>query len=139
MAADHFSRNQMIRKAVLQRPQAIPDATVRLWQCLASELIAIIGDGGFQSLYARSVYLNIASFSWLTPVHPAQGSDARFAGLQKDLEGQEVSQAGEASITLLITFIDILAVLIGDLLTASILHAAWGDDATDIAVKELQK
>lgn len=123
----------------MQRPEAVPDVTISLWENLASELIAIIGDGGFQSLYARSIHLTRATFPWLTPVHPAQGSNSQLAGLKKDLEGQDVAQAGEASITLLITFINILAVLIGELLTASILHAAWDDSALDTAVEEFRK
>lgn len=123
----------------MQRPEAIPDVSVSLWERLASELISIIGEGGFQSLYARSIHLTSAMYPWLTPVHPKPGTDARFAGLKKDLEGKDAVLAGEANITLLITFIDILTMLIGELLTASILRAAWGDDALDTAVKELQK
>ena len=122
----------------MQRPEAMLDVTVSLWQSLAFELVAIIGEGGFQSLYARSIHLSNATFPWLTSAHPVQEIDSRFAGLKQNLEAEELAQAGEASITLLITFVDILAVLIGERLTASILLKAWGDDASNIAAKELQ-
>src|SRR5690606_35621159 len=100
MATEHSPRNQVIRKAVMQRPEAMLDVTINLWQSLAFELIAIIGEGGFQSLYARSIHLSNATFPWLTCAHPAQGTDSRFAGLKKNLEAQDLAQAGEASITL---------------------------------------
>lgn len=124
----------------MQRPEAMLDVTISLWERLASELISIIGEGGFQSLYSRSVHITRVTFPWIVPSHPWQRTDSRFEDLKISFERQdftEVSEASEASITLLITFIDILALLIGELLTTSILGSAWGDDAL-IAGKELQ-
>lgn len=112
------------------------DSTISLWERLASELISIIGEGGFQSLYARSVHLARAAFPWIVPTHSGADADPRFADLRMSLEGRDFTEAGEASIALLITFIDILALLIGEHLTTSILRSAWGDDALDIAGKE---
>jgi hypothetical protein len=128
----------MIRRAVTRRPEAILDVTVNLWERLASELISIIGEGGFQSLYSRSMHLTSATFPWLVLSHPWQRADSRFADLKISLEGRDFPEASEASITLLITFIDILALLIGEHLTTSMLRSAWGDDASDIAEKELR-
>ncbi|MDB5762081.1 MAG: hypothetical protein JWQ21_1076 [Herminiimonas sp.] len=128
----------MIRRAVTRRPEAILDVTVNLWERLASELISIIGEGGFQSLYSRSMHLTSATFPWLVLSHPWQRADSRFADLKISLEGRDFPEASEASITLLITFIDILALLIGEHLTTSMLRLAWGDDALDIAEKELR-
>lgn len=42
------------------------------------------------------------------------------------LEGQAPAQASEANSLLMITFTDILASLIGEQLTTSILRLAWG-------------
>lgn len=121
----------------MQRPEAIVDVSIYLWERLAYELVSIIGEGGFQSLYKRSLHLASATFPWMDPNSslPQNGSD--FTGLKKCLAGQDATNAGEASIALLITFIDILALLIGELLTSSILRLAWGDDALDTVVKEL--
>lgn len=129
----------MIQRAILRRPDAVLEVSVALWERLAIELVAIIGEGGFQSLYSRSVHLTSAAFPWMVCSHPWQRTDARFADLKIGFEGRDSAQACEASIALMTTFIDILAVLIGELLTTSILRSAWGDDALDIAAKELRK
>ncbi len=126
----------MITGAVLRRPDAVVDVTIHLWERLATELIMIVGDGGFQSLYSRSLHLTGAAFPWMATAHPQQAADARFAGLRSSLEGQDAKKAGEASIALLATFIGILSALIGELLTTSILRAAWGDDVMNTAAKE---
>ena len=130
-------RHQMIKGAVMQRPEAIADVSIYLWEQLAHELISIIGEGGFQSLFKRSLHLTSATFPWMKISTPLSQNGARFAGLKNCLEGQNSAEAGEASTALLITFIDILALLIGELLTSSILRLAWGDDALDTVVKEL--
>lgn len=122
----------------MQRPEAGLDVVIHLWERLASELISIIGEGGFQSLYSRSVHLTNVTFPWLMLSHPSQQADSRFAGLKISLEGRDFTEASEASIALLTTFIDILALLIGEPLTTSILRSAWGDGAFDIAGKELR-
>jgi hypothetical protein len=126
----------MIRKAVMQRPEAFIDVTIHLWERLASELSTIIGDGGFHSLYMRSVYVNSVQFPWLTQTHQQQQTDSRFNDLIINLEAHDVNEASEASIALLTTFIDILTTLIGDPLIIGLLQSAWGDDALDIAIKE---
>lgn len=151
----NLQRQQIVRNAVLQRPDAIVATSLYLWQRLSQELILIIGEGGFQSMYFRSLHLAAVRFPWL-PLPPAgplmrksaapvalsvpssAGSAAlsRFAVLVASLEAQALEQAAEASIALLCTFIDILAMLIGEHLTTSILHAAWGNAA--LAEKESQ-
>lgn len=123
----------------MRRPEAVPDMSVQLWEQLAKELILLIGEGGFQSLYERSVHLAKGAFPWLVASGPSQPGDPRFTSLKISLAGRDRTEASEASIALLITFIDILASLIGELLTTSILRSAWGDDASDSAVKEIQK
>lgn len=128
----------MIKRAVMQRPEAMLDVSIDLWERLAAKLILIIGEGGFQSLYSRSVHVTGAAFPWLAPSHPRHQTDSRFTGLKISLGGRDIQEAREASIALLNTFIDILALLIGELLTTSILHAAWGDEALDMAAKELR-
>ena len=122
-------RHDIVDKAVMQRPDALVDVTILLWERLAVELISIIGEEGFQSLYARSGHLIIVTYPWLLLDHGSQSSDSRFAGLQ-------MSAASKA---LLITFVDILALLIGDLLTASILRSAWINETFNKVVKGIQK
>ena len=119
--------HQIVEIAVMQRPEAVTEVTIQLWECLAVDLMSIIGEEGFQSLYVRSGHLNSVSFPWLLLDQASLSSRSRFAGLQMSLENRELSEVSAASKTLLITFVDTLALLIGDLLTTSILRAAWAD------------
>lgn len=127
----------MIRTAVMQRPDAVVDVSILLWERLARELVSIIGNRGFQSLYKRSIGLTVAAFPWLEPCTLTPPNVSGFAELKQCLAAQDSSNAGEANTALLITFINILALLIGELLTSSILRSAWGDDALNTVVKEL--
>jgi hypothetical protein len=138
MTSSNPQRNQMIRRAVLQRPDEVVDTSIRLWEQLAEELVSIIGEGGFQSLYARSIHLTNAAFPWLAPEQVSPASNARFASLKISLAGRNVAEASEASIALFTTYIDILALLIGGTLTTGILRSAWGDDSMDSAEKGKQ-
>lgn len=128
MATDKAQRHQMVRRLVMQRPEALIEVTLHLWERLASELSIIIGEGGFQSLYARSLHVISVQFPWITETH-LQQTDSRFTDLIINLEAHEMKEASEASIALLTTFIDILTTLIGELLTTGLLQSAWGDDA----------
>ena len=104
------------------------DVAIRLWEQLATQIIIIIGEDGFNSLYARSLFLSQAIFPWLAVSQLAPQTKHRFAGLKTSLEGQTPAQASEATSLLLIIFTDILASLIGDQLTTLILGVAWDID-----------
>lgn len=121
----------------MQRPEAVVDVSILLWEQLSRELSSIIGARGFQSLYKRSLSLTVATFPWLEPDALSSPNVSDFADLKLRLAAQNSTHAGEANSALLITFINILAVLIGELLTSSILRLAWGDDALDTVIKEL--
>lgn len=122
----------------MQRPDAILEVTISLWKRLAFELVSIIGEGGFQSLYSRSTHLTSLTYPWVALSQVIRPTDTGFSDLQIFFKGQDSTQASDASIALLVTFIDILIDLIGEHLTTSILRSAWGSDAVDIAVKELR-
>ena len=110
-------------------PQTAENAAIVLWVQMATQIISIIGVGGFNSLYARSLFLNQSSFPGLAAnVSPLQ-NDQRFAELKKHFEGQSSAKIVETNTRLLCTFTDILATLIGEALTSSILRSAWSDEA----------
>lgn len=115
-------RHEMINGIMAQHTEV--DAAIDLWEQMATQLIAIVGEDGFNSLFARSVFLTQSTFPWLAA--PASRADHRFADLKTSLEGQTPAQAVKASRSLLITFTDILASLIGEQLTNNILSMAWG-------------
>ena len=139
MATTNVERNEMIRRAVMQRPDDFIKVTVHLWERLAAELISLVGENGFQSLYVRSVHLTRATYPWIVEGNPAHLSEKRFTGLQNSLTGYEFEVASAANILVLTTLVDIIALLIGDILMTRILCTAWTNDANDIAGKELQE
>ena len=139
MATTDEHRHQAIRNAVLLRPEAVVDQTIALWEQLASELISIIGEHGFQSLYSRSVHMAAAASPWIMLCQSTQSTDPEFTGLRNCLEARDFTEVSEASVVLLNTFIDILILLIGEPLTSRILRSAWGDDVMDLAGKEVQE
>jgi hypothetical protein len=131
-------RHQLIERLMAQRPEKVADAAINLWEQMAAQIISIVGEDGFNSLYARSVFLAQPTFPWLTASPLSPQADQRFAELKKGLEGQAPSQAHEANSLLLLTFTDILAALIGEPLTTRILCSAWGNDASTSTSKEFK-
>lgn len=119
-------RHQLIKSLMAQRSEKIADAAIDLWEKMATQVISIVGEGGFNLLYARSVFLAQPTFPWLAALSLPSQADHRFAELKTGLEGQTPKQAGEASILLLISFTDIMSAIIGEELTISILRLAWG-------------
>ncbi len=112
--------------------QRIDDAMARsdalegvLWQKLAGQLIAIIGEGGFSSLYLRSLYLARATFHFLPCGNACDNSDAMLAQLTLCLQARDALEARAACRLLLLNFITILASLIGSSLMTGIIDAAW--------------
>jgi hypothetical protein len=121
-----------------QPPGKVADGAVRLWEKMATQIITIVGEDGFNSLYARSLFLSQAKFPWLSTGSLTPNAVHRFEGLKTSIEGQAPAQASEANILLLITFIDILALLIGVQLTSHILQLAWGIDTSNSTGKEFK-
>jgi hypothetical protein len=116
----------MIEQAVRHRPEAPGAASVLLWAGLATELSLIIGARGFESLFSRSLILAGAKFPWLLQ-RPQQAAGDPFELLASSLHARDPAEAQAASAALLNIFTDTLILLIGELLTNSILHKAWGD------------
>ena len=135
MAINEQLRHQMIERAVRSLPQAHADAGVMLWEGLTAELTLIIGERGFASLYSRSLHRAGAQFAWLAP-HPPQATADALRLLGASLAMRAPAEAQAANGALLNVFIDTLIILIGELLTNSILRAAWGDDVVNDAGTE---
>ena len=135
METNGLLRQQIIKSLMAQHPEKVVDAAINLWEQMTTQIISIVGEGGFNSLYVRSLFLTQSTFPWPPP--PPQ-ADHRFTQLKASLEGQTPALASEANYLLLITFTDILATLIGEELTTSILRSAWGNDASGRADKEFE-
>ncbi len=129
MEPSNLHRHQIIEGLILQYTDNVVDVAITQWEQSATQVISIIGEGGFSALYLRSLHLAQATFSWLPAHSLSPQTDARFALLKTSLEEQTPELASAANSLLLITFTDILASLIGEDLTIRILHSAWSNDA----------
>ena len=140
----HMETRELLRQQLVKRLMAQPSeeevavTAIDLWEQMATQIISIIGEGGFDSLYMRSVCLTQSTYPWLAAVLPQSKTDQRFKDLQISFEGQTPEQANAANSLLLITFTDILATLIGEQLTIRLLRSAWGEDPSEKPGKELQ-
>jgi hypothetical protein len=137
MQTNDLLRHQIIRRLIPQETEKVADAAINLWEQMAAKIISIVGESGFNSLYERNVFLTQSTFPWLGAASLLPQTDHRFTKLRLSLEGQTPAQARAANSLLLITFTDILALLIGEELTSSILRSAWGNNASDKAGMEL--
>ena len=136
MQTSELFRHRTIESLLAQHSENVPDAAVDLWEKMSTQIISIVGEGGFTSLYARSLHLTQSAFPWLADSSLSPPADQRFKKLKISFEGQTPAQATEANRRLLTTFTDILASLVGEQLTTRILRSAWGVDAQDRTSKE---
>jgi hypothetical protein len=112
--------SQLLRQQIVKHRMAQPsekevaDTAIDLWEQIATQIISIIGEGGFDSLYVRSVCLTQSTYPWLAAFLPQSKIDLRFTDLKISFEGRTPEQASAMNSLLLITFTDILASLIGE-------------------------
>ncbi|MDR3670922.1 MAG: hypothetical protein P4L36_08760 [Holophaga sp.] len=122
-------RHQAIRSALTQRlgPGTGAQAALGLWRDLALCLAPMIGTGGFDALFLRSLHLTLPAFPWLAG-EPAE-RPVSLAGLRARLESSDPDAAAEASLAMLVTFTDLLAIMIGQSLTDRLLDPVWAPPA----------
>lgn len=118
-------------------PEEVVDAAIKLWEQMATEIISIVGEIGFNALYSRSLSLTQATFPWVAASSKLPLADQRLPELKVAFKGQSPDIVSEANCLLLITFTDILASLIGEQLTTTILSSAWDNNASVKTSKEL--
>jgi len=139
METSKLLRQQLVKRRISQpTEEEVAVTAIDLWEQMAAQIISIIGEGGFDSLYIRSVFLTRSTYPWLAAVLPKSKIGQRFTDLKISFEGQTPEQASAANSLLLITFTDILASLIGEQLTIRILRSAWGDSPSKMPGKEFQ-
>ena len=119
-------RRQTIRALTSEQEQGVSGAETVLWEQLALHVSMLVGRDGFNSLYARSLFLSQSQYPWLADDAEALQAPLRFDHLMSMLAAQPQSVAADANRLLLVTLTDILASLIGEPLTAGILKSAWG-------------
>jgi hypothetical protein len=116
-----------IQQMLAQRPDAMVNTSIDLWDELGAVLNLTVGEVAFQTLFSSSIRSAGKRFPWMTGRHVVPSVKLRFEVLRTCLEGQVITESSAASAFLLNTFIDSLIVLLGEELTANILMVAWGD------------
>jgi hypothetical protein len=116
--------------------KAVAETAFKRWEEIAVRIAPIIGERGFRVLYARSVHLVQASFSWLAPPAVPEQPHSFFATLTESLERQPPRVAADAQRALLLTFTQLLHAFIGGALTSRLLQSALPDDDADKPAQE---
>lgn len=117
-----------IQKSINRILDTCPDEEItgfvkELWKCLAVEIISIVGQDGYDALYARAQFLAKRSSTG-----PRMGGALEIENLVPDAVSEcasTASQFRETNRQLLIIYTDLLSTLIGDQLNTRLLEVAW--------------
>lgn len=145
MRMTYEERQQMILDVLAPRSgddvdcRAVADRALWSWEQMAFHLQPLIGETGFQALYARTVHLTVPRFTGLTPARQSESLDAAFRKLRADLEALPPPEAVQASKMLLDTFTELLSTMIGESLTSRILRSAWTEEPSNSNGQEMKK
>jgi len=115
---------QLIIELAEPDAEKMVETAINRWELIAAQIISILGEGGFNSLYERSVILTQAEFSWLLTCGLQLWTDHGSIALRASLEGQTTALASAANSLLLANFTSILESLIGAQLTTRIFRSA---------------
>lgn len=129
-------RHTLIKSLMARSFEGEEDAIYAIWEPLGTQVISIVGETGFDSLYARSLFLTHKYCPWYILASETLPATERFMEIKMNLESMTPAQFKEGSSLQLITFTDILASLIGEQLTLRILYSAWSTNILDIVGKE---
>src|SRR5690606_7337221 len=97
--SDALQRRKIIASLLVQQPERIEAAAMSHWEKLAAEIVSIVGEVGFASLYERTLHQAQSAYPWLTPAAaPEQGAtnSHRFEGLGSCLASQDPAEARAA-------------------------------------------
>jgi hypothetical protein len=108
--------------------ETLAAATGNLLDKLSRRLAQVIGHVGVQSILLRAVKLRKSEFAFLDErIVPGDNRTSLAEALRACLLEQEPDVIREVSVTLFATFTGLLATLIGDRLTWSLLQQIWPD------------
>lgn len=108
--------------------ETLAAASGRLLDTLSQRLAEVIGPAGVQSILLRAVKLRKSEFAFLDErIVPGDDRDSLAEPLRACLQEHEPDVIREVSVALFATFAGLLANLIGDELTWSLLQQIWPD------------
>jgi len=108
----------------------IADAIVLIWQAIDAALHPILGQRGVASLYKRSLHLAGSVHPWLAGIQEGIPTSLDLAALKSAIEQQSSFDAAAGSGALLQTFYELLASLVGPLLTGQLLRSVWANSSS---------
>jgi hypothetical protein len=106
-------------------PPAGAAALAGLYDALARHLELLVGRAGVLAIYARSVHLATLEVPWIAAAADTRGGAGPVEALRGCLEHQDPSAATDGARVLLVTFVELLARLIGEGLTTRLVAQAW--------------
>ena len=115
-------------------------ASGRLLDQLSARLTEVIGPAGVQAILLRAVKLRTAEFPFLDErVIPQSPGESLGDSLRARLQEQPPETIQEASVILFATFAGLLATVIGDRLTGSLLQQIWPDTLPEAELQETEE
>ena len=106
------------------------------WQAIDAALAPIIGNLGVAALYHRSLFLILKAHPWLDHERSPDVPGMDLAALRALLADRDAADVSEASATLLRTFMDLLASLVGAPLAERLLGPLWAQSPDGTAAQD---
>lgn len=131
-----------IRKTLAPLAAAGADAgqiageAVAAWDAIHRAMAPVIGPRGSAALFHRTLHLGRATYPWLAAPCDTPAEPGDFGPLQRALASQAAAEAAAAHDAMLLAFLDLLATLIGEPLTARLLQGAGEPPSDDISSQE---
>ena len=120
--------------------ESLAAASGRLLDRLSARLAEVIGPAGVRAILLRAVKLRAPEFPFLDErVVPQLPAESLAESLRARLQEQPPEAIQEASVILFATFAGLLATVIGDRLTRSLLQQIWPDTLPEAELQETEE
>jgi hypothetical protein len=104
---------------------AAAEVDLGVWREVAGILAPMIGAGGVEAIFKRSLQLTTPRFPWLGFAGEPEAGVAILASCLARLKLRDPKEAAEANLALLVSFTDLLVAMIGASLTDRLLGQIW--------------
>lgn len=105
--------------------RSIAETTIGTWRKMSDRLAPVIGAKGVDILFRRSLQMTGITFRWLEIAEDHKDNADLAASILTRLSKRKAEAAAEAGYTLLLTFTELLATMIGKSLTKRLLLPVW--------------
>ena len=105
--------------------RSVAEATIVTWREMVARLAPAIGAKGVDILFRRSLQMTGITFPWLEIAEDHEDNADLAASILARLSNRKTEAAAEAGYTLLVTFTELLATMIGESLTKRLLLPVW--------------